>query len=773
MWNRSTGSQMALEFPVGICASAVALYAMEGFGNSVDNGEEQQSGTVIRALVRVAASHGLTLNARALMRAHPFKSEEPSIPVIVEMAERNGLRCKVMRIKRGELGKLAKVVPAILLMPNGKAAVINQLQQGKGANCALIDELESEAGMSVLYDEPRLFEFWAGDVILLKLRWRAPGADRPFGFAWLADQLFLERKLIRDISISALLMGMLALFPALTFMVMLDRVLSNRSISTLEVLGVALIVMTGFETAFAYVRRCLIWLTSTRIDARLNIYVFDKLLNLPMSFFEKLPTGMISSKISQIWHIRQFMSQELFGTVLDTITLFVLLPVLFILNWKLACLVVAVALLVLGVYLAFLPSLRRATARVINAEQRMWAHQVETIYGIRTVKSLSLDGLKRSQRDVRVAEVIEAHQAFDRLANVPQTMVMPLERFIYAGSFFIGCYMVLTAPKDVATATAGSIIAFAMLSARAAAPIVSLASVINSFEHARGALAEVASVMNVSPEEGRSGNGLKLPIQGRVVFQDVRFRYAPGSPYALDGVTFEIPRHSIFGVMGRSGSGKTTVTRLLQGLNRDYEGMIKIDGMDLREIDLDHLRSNIGVVPQENFLFSGTIRDNISAARPKASFEKIVQVAQLAGAEEFIERLPNGYDTVVEEGAVNFSGGQRQRLAIARALLVDPPILILDEATSALDAESEAIVNANLLRIAQNRTVIIISHRLSALAMADAILVLERGRFYAVGTHKKLIGSCDIYRMLWTQQNRHLEAEDRNVDREIQAAETI
>ena len=194
--------------------------------------------------------------------------------------------------------------------------------------------------------------------------------------------------------------------------------------------------------------------------------------------------------------------------------------------------------------------------------------------------------------------------------------------------------------------------------------------------------------------------------------------------------------------MGRSGSGKTTVTRLLQGLNRDYEGMIKIDGMDLREIDLDHLRSSIGVVPQENFLFSGTIRDNISAARPKASFDKIVQVAQLAGAEEFIERLPNGYETVVAEGAVNFSGGQRQRLAIARALLVDPPILILDEATSALDAESEAIVNANLLRIAKNRTVIIISHRLSALAMADSILVFSSADALRCGpppeTHRHL-----------------------------------
>lgn len=734
---------------------------------------EHQNSTAIRALVRVAASHGLTLNAEQLVRAHPFDTTEPSIAALLKIAERTGLSGKVMRIKRGELGKLSRFAPAILVLPNGKAAVINRVQQTGGATFALIDELESDAGFSVLYDEPRLFELWDGDVILLKARWRAPLADRPFDFGWLLAQLLVERKLMRDIGIAAFLMSILALFPAITFMIMIDRVLYNHSMSTLQVLGVALLVMVAFETTFGYLRRTLIWLASSRIDARLNIYVFDKLLNLPMSFFENWPTGLISSKISQIWHIRQFMSHELFGTVLDSVTLLILLPVLFLLNWKLACMVIFLAFAILGIYIAFLPALRRATGRLIGAEQRMWSHAVETIHGIRTVKSLSLDGLKRSQRDAHVAEVIEAHQAFDRLANIPQTMAMPLERFIYAGSFFVGCYMVLTSTPGSATASAGSILAFTMLASRAAAPIVSLASVLNGFEQARGALAEVASVMNVPPEGGRSGTGLKLPISGLVVFQDVRFRYSAGAPYALDGVSFEIPRNTIFGVMGRSGSGKTTVTRLLQGLNRDYEGMIKIDGMDLREIDLDHLRSSIGVVPQENFLFSGTIRDNISAARPKASFDKIVQVAQLAGAEEFIERLPNGYETVVAEGAVNFSGGQRQRLAIARALLVDPPILILDEATSALDAESEAIVNANLLRIAKNRTVIIISHRLSALAMADSILVLERGRFYAVGRHHKLIATCDIYRSLWSQQNRHLESEGHSADNEIQPAETF
>jgi ATP-binding cassette subfamily B protein len=208
--------------------------------------------------------------------------------------------------------------------------------------------------------------------------------------------------------------------------------------------------------------------------------------------------------------------------------------------------------------------------------------------------------------------------------------------------------------------------------------------------------------------------------------------------------------------MGRSGSGKTTVTRLLQRLHADYSGLIKIDGIDVREYDVDHLRRSLGVVLQENFLFSGTIRENLTMAKPDATFDEMVRAARLAGAEEFIDKLPRGYETHIYEGSPNLSGGQRQRLAIARALIVNPRILILDEATSALDAESEAIVNANLARIARGRTMLIISHRLSSLVNCDAILVLERGRVIDIGRHQELLERCDIYSNLWYQQNRHI-----------------
>jgi ATP-binding cassette, subfamily B, bacterial HlyB/CyaB len=289
-----------------------------------------------------------------------------------------------------------------------------------------------------------------------------------------------------------------------------------------------------------------------------------------------------------------------------------------------------------------------------------------------------------------------------------------------------------------------------------AGPLMQMAQLINQGDEARAAVEVVAALVNQPPEEGRSGHGVRTPLRGHVQFSNVTFRYKGALSPSLTEVTYEIPLGGTLGIMGKSGSGKTTITRLLQRLHSDYEGLIKIDGIDVREYDVDHLRRNIGVVLQENFLFSGTIRENITAAKPDATYEDMVRAARLAGAEEFIDRLPRGYETHIYEGSPNLSGGQRQRLAIARALIVDPPILVLDEATSALDADSESIVNANIARIAHGRTMIIISHRLSSLMKADAILVLDQGRINDVGKHEQLLARNEIYSSLWHQQNSHL-----------------
>ena len=276
-----------------------------------------------------------------------------------------------------------------------------------------------------------------------------------------------------------------------------------------------------------------------------------------------------------------------------------------------------------------------------------------------------------------------------------------------------------------------------MLTQRVSGPLLQMAQLINQYDEARSAITMVAKLVNQPKEEGNGEHGVRSPLQGHVEFAKVRFKYLGAMTPALDNVSFEVPIGHTFGIVGRSGSGKTTVTRLLQRLHSDYEGLIKVDGIDVREYDVSHLRRSLGVVLQENFLFSGTIRENITAAKPHATFDEVVRAARLAGAEEFIDRLPRGYETYIYEGSPNLSGGQRQRLAIARALILDPKILILDEATSALDPDSEAIVNENIRRIASGRTVIVISHRLSSLVNSDAILVLERGKVAAIGRHEE------------------------------------
>jgi ATP-binding cassette subfamily B protein len=295
-----------------------------------------------------------------------------------------------------------------------------------------------------------------------------------------------------------------------------------------------------------------------------------------------------------------------------------------------------------------------------------------------------------------------------------------------------------------------------MLTSRVTAPLISIVGLVNEYQETVLSIKMMGEVMNRAPEGRATAGGLRPDLAGEISFDEVTFRYPGSSNAALDRASFTIPAGKIVGVVGRSGSGKTTLTKLIQGLYPVQEGIVRFDRTDAREIELAHLRRQIGVVLQENFLFRGTVRDNIAAARPEATFEEIVAAADAAGASEFIERMAQGYNTLLEENASNLSGGQKQRLSIARSLLTKPRILVLDEAASALDPESEAIFIKNLSRIAVGRTVIMISHRLSTLVNAHAILVMQQGRLVDQGTHAELLTRCETYQHLWNQQTSHL-----------------
>lgn len=723
---------------------------------------ERGESTALHAVVYIARRLGIDLSYEELRRRYALPPSEPEPRMIIAIARDFGLDARLVRVKFKDLPRLSRSMPAMLRIEGGRALIVeNAKEHPTHGLVALLRDPALPDGPQTPVDESKLSSMWQGEVLLFKRRQEQEGGDlhEHFGLAYLLRLVLRERRLFADVAIGALVNTLFALAPPFIIMITANRVVANQSMSTLEVLAGAVVLIIIFEVMLTYLRRRIMEVITSRVDGRLNLYVLEKLLRLPMSYFEHNAAGRTVNRISRLWQVRNFITQQLFGTFIDMVPLIGLIPVLFILEWRVASMVMVLALCIFVSVMFFVKPLARRHAAVVKAENARYAHLVETINGMRTIKTLALEGRRRREWDGLVAEMISSKFTFSRMAaNVP-TVTLPFERLMYAGALMMAAYLILTTPE---TMSIGGLFAFAMLSNRIGSPLVQLAKMQLELAEIRGSIHELGVVMNHPPEDAREDAGSRQPVEGRVDFADVRFRYSKDAPYALDGVSFSLQPGMSLGIMGRSGSGKTTVTRLLQRLHTEYSGLIKLDGMDLREINLSHLRTSVGVVAQESFLFRGSVRENISVARPDATMAQIVRAAQLAGAEEFVERLPRGYDTLLEEGASNLSGGQRQRLAIARALITDPPILVLDEATSALDAESEAIVGANLKRIAQGRTVITISHRLSMLVDSDAILVLDRGKVYDLGTHDELLDRCDIYKQLWYQQNRHIERAHRS-----------
>jgi len=703
-------------------------------------------------MIMAGRYHGMELDPAEC----PMSGTEgiPSAASLSAWAQNTGMWSRAVRLQWRHLMRFRNTSPVVLLFRDGTAGLLT------GVNLEhkivfLQDPSRPSAEVPVPVDEMRLAEVWSGDAVMLRAHRGANESDEPFSLQWLLGLVLKEKRSLRDIGIASLTSSCLKIIPAFIFMAIFNQVIPHKSGSTLLMLSLILMIIIIYETLLEYGRRLITEVVGVRVDTRLNLHVFSRLLRLPLDYFERHPAGETMYKINQIHMIRRFITGKMLSTLIETISLLVLLPFLFYLDATLTGIVVAVAGVLAVIVLAFLRPLRRIYRRVVAAETDKHAAFGETVFGIKTVKSLALEPQRKTLWDERVAEAGKWRLAFGKLQTWPQTLVIPIQQFIQLGVVMLGTYFLITSETSE---NAGALVAFMMLSRLVAGPLVSIVLLIEDYEEVSSSLVLAASVLNTPLEVDAASGGLRPKFAGAISFENVTFTYAGTKIPALDGISFSVPAGTMLGVVGRSGSGKSTLARLLQGINRDYTGYLKIDGADLKEINLRHLRQSFGTVLQDNFLFRGSIRENILSGRPGLILEDAVRAARLAGAEEFIERMPNGYETYVEEGSPNLSGGQKQRLAIARALVTDPRILILDEATSALDPESEALINANLLRISRGRTMVIISHRMSSLTECDQILVLEQGKALDLAPHRILLERCSVYRLLWAQQNRHLQS---------------
>jgi subfamily B ATP-binding cassette protein HlyB/CyaB len=520
----------------------------------------------------------------------------------------------------------------------------------------------------------------------------------------------------------------------------------HMSVSTLEVMATGVLIAIAFDAVMSWLRGYFTLRASTRIDMRLARITFRHLLGLPIGFFEQSLAGVVTKHMQQASQIREFMTGKLLSTFLDLPALIVFLPILFLYSVKLALLVLGVTLIMAGIIAILIGPFRIRLRRLYRAEAERQSLLVETIHGARTVKALSLEPRRQQAWEESSALAVRTYIDVRQISLAADTISHFVQQFMSVAIIIFGAIEVFN--KDM---TVGQLVAFNMLAGRVTGPILQMVGLVHSVQEALMSVKMLGEIMN-RPVERNLATGLTTPIRGEITLEKVSFRYPTSQRPTLDRLTVTIPAGTMVGIVGRSGSGKTTLSALLQGLYFPEEGQLRIDRQNIRDFDLSYLRGQIGVVPQEPFLFRGSVRDNIRIARATASLDEIAQAAQLAGAAAFIEELPQGYDTLLEENGSNLSGGQKQRLSIARALLRHPPILILDEATSALDPESEAIVVRNLAAIADGRTTIVISHRLQTIRNSNFILVMDEGRIVDQGSHDQLLARNLLYRQLWTQQ---------------------
>jgi len=706
--------------------------------------------TIIQCLSAIAQHHGLQINPERLIHEYSLADEEPELPLILRMANEIGLKARGESISWDSFFAQEGVFPILATRKNGSGVIVVGIRKDEGEPCLAVLDPTADMTAVAWLNRKQFCELWDGNVVFLKRSHSLTDPNQPFSLRWFLPEILKQKAAFRDVIIAVMAMNLLALASPMFFQVVIDKVLVHQSVTTLWVLAAGVVIALIFDAIFGYLRQMLLLVATNKIDMRITRRAFGHLLSLSIDYFETTSAGVITRHMQQLESIRNFLTGRIFFTILDTISLLIFFPILFSYSFKLTLIVLSFTLVVGSIILAVLPAYKRRLDVLYSAEGKRQALMVETIHGMRTVKALAIEPAQRRSWDQFSAESVTAHYSVAKLGLNSNFITGLLGQLMPIVIIVIGCQSVFDGTMSV-----GALIAFQMFSGRVSGPLLSFTGLINEYQQTALSVRMLGSVMN-RPSEGRGSGGLRPQLEGAITFDDVTFRYPGASTTALDRATFTIPAGAVVGIVGRSGSGKTTLTKLIQGLYPVQEGVVRFDGLDAREIDLSHLRKQIGVVLQENFLFRGTVRQNITVTRPDATFEEVVAAAQASGAAEFIERLEQGYDTLLEENASNLSGGQKQRLSIARSLLSRPRILILDEAASALDPESESIFINNLSQIAVGRTVVMISHRLSTLVNAHTILVMERGRLTDSGRHEELLTRCQTYQQLWNQQTSHL-----------------
>jgi len=662
----------------------------------------------------------------------------PSLEQIGQIADGLGLSAVLMNLPAAHLPRLA--LPALLETPDGLLLISGH----GGGQLRVIDPLEGERflDLEILEADQPVYR-------AVTLARRPRTATKRFGLSYFVPYLQRYRRSLVLVFVASLFINIFGLINPLLIQQIIDKVIGQQNFNTLYFLGVLLIGCSVLSNLLNTIRTYLFTDTTNRIDIATSGNILSHLFRLPLGYFDRRPVGEISTRIAELTNIRGFLTGTALTLVLDV--LFGVLYLFVLISYS--GLLTAVALAVVPLYIALIyvvsPIIKSQLRIAAEANAAASSLMVESLTGIQTVKAQHAETTLRWKWQQRYARYISS--------NFRTTLIGTTAGAI--GSFFnevgglavlwVGAYLCLKGELTI-----GQLIAFRIISGNVVGPIIRLAGTWQTIQTLQISVERLSDVVDAPTEQDDDLKPIALPpIQGKVEFDKVSFAFQEHGAMVVKSVAFTVEPGLFVGIVGQSGSGKSTIMKLLPRLYEPAEGVIRIDDYDIAKVDLDSLRQQIGIVPQDSMLFDGSVRDNIALNRPDATDEEVIHAARVACAHAFIMDLPNGYGSPVGERGGALSGGQRQRIAIARAILARPRLLILDEATSALDYLTESTLCENLRRELSSDTVFFITHRLATIRNADRILLMENGLLQESGTHQQLLERRGLYYALYRQQD--------------------
>jgi subfamily B ATP-binding cassette protein HlyB/CyaB len=559
------------------------------------------------------------------------------------------------------------------------------------------------------------------------------------------------KKLLLHLFIATFVIQMLGVVPPLIIQNILDGVIVHQNLSLLHLLILGLIISSVFTQVMTTIRAYLANFMVRNMDFTMMSQFFKHTMSLPFSFFAKRKTGDILARFQENQTIRAFLTESTVTTLLNLLMVFIYFTIMFMYNVKLTLLLIAFVIPIVGLTVVATPRIKSYAREVFTASTDAQAFLMEALGGVETIKGMGMERpvrLKWEKKYVKALETQYRAQTFHIWVGLASQL---LNAAVTIAILWVGANLVLSRELTI-----GQLIAFNALMGSVLGPLMGLVGLWNLLNDAGVAMERLGDVLDIEPEQkpGDVASRVVLPdLQGEVRLENVYFRYGGNeTAYVLENISLDIQPGELVAIVGRSGSGKTTLAKLLVGFYPPSEGKIMIDGYDMSVIDKDYYRAQVGYVMQSNLLFSGTIAANIASGDEGMDRRRIEEVAKMADAHAFIAKLPLGYEQVVGERGMGLSGGQVQRLCIARALYHDPRLLVFDEATSALDTQSESNIIGNMNEILKGRTAVIIAHRLSTIMRADKILVLFEGAVVEQGRHDELVERRGMYYQLVQKQ---------------------